>query len=367
MGFMSVSAQKHVNKAKVAKPAAVAVTPSPGQKLFNEMLDATAKVMFIDSVVVDKGDFLAKVPLNPESGTLAVTNPKAHFSEQLASFQNEFGDRRIVANGDTSKTRLYTQTLLGDKWSKAAVITDFDEADYKMQNYPFLATDGVTLFFAAKGPESVGGYDIFMSTFDSDNARWYKPQNYGLPFNSTANDYLIAIDDLDTLGWLATDRMQPEGKVCIYTFVPTETRQNFDNDDLDDSELKAFAEIKSIKDTWKFGNRKAALRRRDAMLARLTTKVKTAGNISFVVDDNTIVTSPSQFRSDESRALYKQVVEIGNMLASTQKNLEDNRKRYHDGDHSVAQAILKAEQELTQQRTDLKTLEKKIRLIETKK
>lgn len=363
-GILCMYAQRRKAPVKVRKPEATVVTPE--QKLFKSILPATAKVMFIDSVVVSKEGFLGRLPLGEAAGRLGVTNPKADFANQTTSYQNEFGDRRIVAMGDSVHSALYTQTMLGDKWSKPVLIADFDTATYKLQNYPFLASDGVTLFFSACGPESVGGRDIFMSSFDSDDTQWYKPQNYGPPFSSTANDYLLAIDDLDTLGWLVTDRRQPEGKVCIYTFVPTETRRNFDDEDLDDDELMAFAEIRSIKDTWKFGDRKAAVRRRDAMLKRLGAKAATAATMRFVVDDNTVVTSPSQFRNDESRQYYSQVLELRQMIAATRGKLDKARVAYHNGDTTVAASILQWEKELEQQQEDIHDLEKIIRSIEIK-
>lgn len=348
---------------KTKKPAATVV--SPGLKLFKQMLESTAKVMFIDSVVVDKGNFLANVPLSSEAGSLWIVNPKVAFKDRHAAFQNEFGDRRIVTQGDSTNTALYTQTLLGNEWGKPAKIKDIGEAEFTMQNYPFLAADGVTLFFSAGGDESMGGRDIFMTTFDSDNAKWYKPQNYGLPFNSTANDYLLAIDDLDTLGWLVTDRRQPEGKVCVYTFVPTETRLNFDDDDLDDDELFSYARILSIKDTWRFGNRDAAIKRRDAMLARIASKGKAKESMSFVVDDNTVITSPLQFRRDESRRLYGQIVELRQMVKETEGYLDKARQAYHEGNHLLSRDILRAERDLQQQKADIYTLEKHIRALET--
>ncbi|MFR5270404.1 MAG: hypothetical protein ACLTGI_07025 [Hoylesella buccalis] len=51
-----------------------------------------------------------------------------------------------------------------------------------------------------------------MTLFNSEDGTFYKPENYGLPFNSTANDYVLAIDDMYALGWLVSDRYQPEGK-----------------------------------------------------------------------------------------------------------------------------------------------------------
>lgn len=358
----AVSAQRKGKNVKAKRPAVVAM--SPGLKIFKSMLSSTAKVMFIDSVVVEKDNFLSMLPLNSESGHLSIANPKEDFVNQMAVYQNDFGDRRIIAKGDSSNSALYTQTMLGNKWSKAASMSGIDNSLYKLQNYPFLAADGVTLFFSAEGEESMGGRDIFMSTFDSDNSEWYKPQNYGLPFNSTDNDYLLAIDDVDTLGWLVTDRHQPEGKVCIYTFVPTEVRQNFDDDDLDDSELTSFARIVSIKDTWQFGNRNAALARRDKMLKRLNEKNVQDNAIWFAIDDNTVITSPQQFKSDESRKLYKQTEELRKMIKQTETELDNYRKSYHEGNHSLSDKILKAEKEQVQQQTDLYSLEKRIRNIE---
>lgn len=358
----AASAQRRGKIVKAKRPTAVVM--SPGQKIFKSMLSSTAKVMFIDSVVVEKDNFLSMLPLNSESGHLSIANPKEDFVNQMAVYQNDFGDRRIIANGDSVNSSLYAQTMLGNNWSKAAGLSGIDNSLYKMQNYPFLASDGVTLFFSAEGEESMGGRDIFMSTFDSDNSEWYKPQNYGLPFNSTDNDYLLAIDDLDTLGWLVTDRHQPEGKVCIYTFVPTEVRQNFDDDDIDDSELTSFARIESIKDTWQFGNRNAALARRDKILTRLKEKNVQDNAIWFVIDDNTIITSPQQFKSNESRKLYKQTDELRKMIKQTETKLDNYRKSYHEGNRSLSDNILKAEKEMGQQHADLDSLEKKIRNIE---
>lgn len=339
---------------------------SQEMKLFKSLLPATAKVMFIDSVVVDKDDFLKYVPLGKETGKLATKDAKADVANQMGCYENELGLRRIYADGDSVNSVLYTQTKLGDEWGNGARVSDFNSQMYMNQNFPFLASDGVTLYFSAEGSESMGERDIFMSTFDSDKASWYKPQNVGLPFNSTANDYLLAIDDLDSLGWLVTDRRQPAGKVCVYTFVPTEKRQNFNDDDLDDEELTRFACLLSIKSTWHFGNRNAAMKRLENLVKRNTTK-KSNGNdnaMSFVVDDNTVITSPTQFKSNKSRQLYKQLVELQAMYASGKTKLETMREDYHRGNRSLAQTILKAEKQLENTMKDISDTEKQIREIE---
>lgn len=335
-----------------------------GMKLFKTMLPATAKVMFIDSVVVPKSDFLRHVPLSKESGVIRTSDAHADFPNQMGLYENELGLRRIYAKGDSAQSALYTQNKLGDNWGGEAQITDFDQAQYSHQNYPFLASDGVTLYFSAEGSESMGGRDIFMSSFDSDKASWYKPQNLGLPFNSTANDYLLAIDDLDTLGWLVTDRRQPKDMVCIYTFVPTETRQNFNSDNLNDKQLMSYARLMNIKATWQFGDREAAMKRLEALKKRNKAKGTNSNSMAFVVNDHIVITSPSQFKSNRSRELYKQLVELRQMQASLQSALSAKRKAYHQGDKSVANDILKAEKQLEQYQQDINNTEKNIRISE---
>lgn len=247
---MSATAQK---KGKVkTKRSTTTVEESPGLKLYKSMIPSTAKLMFVDSVVVDKKDFLSKIPLISEAGKLTMRDT-LH-----SQYLNEFGDRLIFAHGDSTSSALYSADKLADRWSSPTPLFKKSEG-IERANYPYLMADGVTLYFAAQGVNSMGGYDIFMSTFDLDKGVFYSPENIGLPFNSTANDYLLAIDDINHLGWLVTDRRQPEDKVCIYTFVPTASRQGFEDTNLTNVEIERYSRILSIADTWKFGNRKAAM------------------------------------------------------------------------------------------------------------
>ena len=69
---VSTQAQKH---RRVKRPAVkVEAEPSPEEKLYASMLPSTAKIMFIDSLVVDRDSFLTKIPLNKESGEIMSYN-----------------------------------------------------------------------------------------------------------------------------------------------------------------------------------------------------------------------------------------------------------------------------------------------------
>ena len=332
-------------------------------KMFESMVPSTAKLMFIDSVVVDKKDFLNSLPLNKESGKLTYFNSFFNANKEVNTtvYINEFNNRSYYAEGDSTQSSIYTIDKLGNKWSIPVKISEIT-TDYQNPDYPFLCSDGVTLFFGAKGPKSMGGYDIFMTRYNGDDGTWYEPENYGLPYNSTANDYLLAIDDYDQLGWLVTDRRQEEGKVCIYTFVPTTPRQNFENDDLTKKQLNSFARILKIEDTWQFGNREAALKRVEDLKKRNTQGKKVTNNINFVINDNVTYHSISEFKSSSAREKYKQLVALQdkyNQNIATLQQLRDDYAKNRTKD--LAKDILFYEKEVEQQAISIKDLKKIIR------
>lgn len=98
-----------------------------------------------------------------------------------------------------------------------------------------MLSDGCTFYFASRSEQGLGGYDIFRSYRDSDTGEFQNPVNMGLPYNSPADDYMLAIDEYTGAGWWATDRngaVDENGDelVTIYVFVPSEMRENYDAD-----------------------------------------------------------------------------------------------------------------------------------------
>ena len=361
LGCLPIEAQKKKTVKKAVKPAAPVVEKTPQEILYENMLPATAKVMFIDSIVVDKADFLSHLPLSKELGSVTVEGNRV-------SFTNEFDNRCFFSDGDTINGRfLYTSDKLGNDWSTPRMISEIGKS-YKEPNYPFMMADGITMFFSAKGSGSIGGFDIFMTLYNSEDAIFYEPQNYGLPFNSTANEYFIAIDEIHKLGWLVSDRYQPEDKVCIYIFEPTSQRHSYEEDDITEAELRRKANLESIKETWGFGNRKEALKRLEQLEQENSKTVQSKGSLDFVINDKITYSSENDFRSPDSKKLFKQFVEMKGMLDTRETKLEQLRAQYANANlakrQSLVPQITATESEVAQLRIDLKTVEKKIRNTE---
>ena len=352
---------------KQVEPEVIEETPQ--ERLFKSMVGNTAKVMFIDSVVVDRNDFLNHIPLSSEAGMMIAYNELFDKAGQDSSyvFANEFGTTCYYSEAENDSTRhLYSIDKLGKSWSQPKRLAELDGA-LQMLNYPFLMTDGQTLFFSAKGEESLGGYDIFMTRYDADGAHFYTPENYGLPFNSTANDYFLAIDDFNQLGYLVSDRYQPEGKVCIYIFEPTKSRTSFEADNINGEQLNSFARLEQIKDTWQFGNRKEALRRLGILTAN-KDKTTVVSADAFIINDETIYHSLADFHSKDARQLYAEYLTKKANLAKTEEQLDQHRQSYHrlsiSQKQSLRAKILQAERSIQQAHTEIDALAKRIRQIE---
>ena len=231
------------------------------------MITATQDIIFIDSIVVDKDKFLSKYNLGSEAGNIYKYNDFFNHSDLQSNsfiYVNEIGNKCYFPIEDAQgNAKLYTSDKLNGNWTEPVIVEGlYNDKALSQFNYPFMMADGVTLYFAATGEESIGGLDIFATRFDADEGRFLEPENIGMPFNSEANDYMFAIDELNNIGWFVTDRNQTEGKVCIYIFIPSETRQTYSTDKYSMEEIKEFARISKISKTWKDGiDRKNELNR----------------------------------------------------------------------------------------------------------
>lgn len=240
--FVTLSATNAQSRKKVIKKNTKVEAVEEEDPRIQQMLVATQKVMFIDSMVVDKRHFISQIPLSAEAGLLEQM-------DSLSQFTNELKDHRLITYFDKKDSAIHIaqSDYIANQWTTPVRVGGLSNSS---ANYPFLMPDGVTLYFAQKGEKSIGGYDIFVTRYDSESGTFLRAENLGMPFSSTANDYLYAIDEANNLGYFVTDRRQPTGKVCIYVFVPNETRKSYQSEAYTDSKLRALADINRIADTW---------------------------------------------------------------------------------------------------------------------
>jgi len=337
-------------------------------------LHATERIVIIDSLVCPKEEVLGAIRLSRESGRLDTYASTYHSEENQGAtiYENELANKRFLAiemteedsDGDASVLRLATSDKIGDQWSKPTPLSGLNEDDLA-QNYPFLLSDGLTLYYAATGPESIGGYDIFVTRADGEGGNFLSPENVGFPFNSPANDYLLAIDELNRLGWFVSDRRQPEGMACVYTFIPKETREVY-GDDVSPNMLQRLARIASIEDTWNDEVEDARQRLAAVRSGQGLTRQKP--QFVFPVDDQRIYYRTADFRSPIARFKIAQWVKLSQTIATDETLLERMREKYAKATTAdrkkMVSTLQKLEENLQSQEAELHKLGKDIRNAE---
>ena len=307
-------------------------------------LDRVEKIAVIDSLAVDFTDFYKAYRLHASAGRLA--DPESipnEDSRQLASmaFFNEAGDFAMWAEPDTIGTqRIYeTMQLTDGSWHKPMLTGDgLLEGD---SDYPFMMADGLTLYFANDGPESIGGYDIFVASRDAATGEYLQPQNMGMPYNSPYDDFMLAIDELNGVGWWATDRNRLDGKVTVYIFKTNDLRKNYNSDEDD---VVAFARLDCIANTHgdeDFSEIRAAIAEIDP-----DAKVKKV-DFHFPMGKGHICTSLDDFKTEAGREAMQKYLEAQKKYEQDEKALKQLRRNYADNPgERLASQILQAEKAL---------------------
>ena len=360
--FTSTQAQKKkVVKKKETKAKVVATDKKVDNSLFATMLPNTDKLLVIDSAVVDKDSFLKHLDLQNENGYVGIENDNAWFINALKN-------KKIYASGDSlSGRKLILAYYVNSKWEDRRPISELNTL-FSDINFPFLMPDATTLFFSAKGHNSIGGFDIYTTRLDVDNGGFYIPDNYGLPYNSTANDYFLAIDERNNLGWLVSDRYQPEDKVCIYIFVPNKNRVKLAQEGFDNNTIKKLAQLNSIQDTWNFGNKQEAMSNLERIRNQRNIGNKGRESVLFIVNDKIKYTSLSQFKSNKSKQLFAKLEDNKQLVAKQKTELENLRIQYKQANKakqsSLKQDILFIEKQLMKYQLEQKELEQNIRKLE---
>lgn len=312
------------------------------------MLSATEKVRIIDSLVVDRGSIpipqlrkgLGKLQA---AQTLAVALGLTGKRAGEAAYINDWGDRAYFALADTTENlRLYVANRFGQKWGQPSPLPGFTPQE-RNEDFPFMDPDGVTLYFAADGAESLGGYDLFQTRYDADAKAFLKPQNLGMPFNSPANDFLMVIDRANNMGWFVSDRYQPVDKLCIYSFIPNDNREVYDASTPKNT-LRQLAMLMPLQLSQISPEERRQLTI-DYAKSKQDGKSEDKSNV-FIINDNTVYHSLDEFRHPEARKAAKEWWDASQRLQAIGEQLDELRRVYAK-QKTGGEEILRLEQEQT--------------------
>ena len=316
------------------------------------------KVEIIDSVETSVDSILAYCPLSAEVGRMS------YDSLGNIVYTNQRQDRRLWGAKRDSATVLVSSHSLMGQWSVPDTLSE-DVNFAEKQAYPYILNDGVTLYFAACDTNGLGGYDIYVTRYNTYTDSYTTPENVGMPFNSPANDYLMLIDEHRNIGYFATDRFSSEGRVRVYAFVPKWQKNYWRG--LSQDSLVAYAQLRYVLPAQQVAAVEMAgfepASKPDTVFLEEVHEA-----IFFVLNDSVAYTMLADFRHSDAKKKYQEWQALERKLADDAQRLTALRQSYSQADDTqrseLAPVILHLEQEQSHDQMRSRALLREIRQIE---
>jgi len=125
------------------------------------------------------------------------------------------------------ETDIYTARLLPTgQWGIPQNLGKNINTKYR-EDFPWLSTDGKTLYFSSEGHSSMGGFDLFKSIWDEIDKEWSTPVNLGYPLNTSDDDRQISILPDNRAGYISASRPGGLGDLDIYRIKFEDNEQKF--------------------------------------------------------------------------------------------------------------------------------------------
>ncbi len=319
-----------------------------GERFLRRVTD----IAIVDSVVVPKKAFLQAYHLTAESGSLID-------SLGLISYTNQRNDRKVFTDSIDKHTQLLSCQRLLDGWS--ACDTLHLDIDGNI-NFPFVLSDGVTLYFGSDTKDGLGGYDIYMTRYNATQNTYLAPENLGYPFNSRSNDYMLAIDEIKHIGYFATDRFTADSLVAIYTFIPNSETRILRN--VDSTYLRQAAQLHVYRTAIQPHHNGTTSQQTHQTLPPAAIEK----DFQFVINNEIVCHTIQEFKSAVAQVLMREYLQLQEQITEQETTLAQLRKQYATADDAIrntlTQTIIEIEKALPLLHTNSKQLINNIRYAE---
>lgn len=194
-------------------------TPLPGYSS-DDTFDAPIQLMDNDSTLVtyrEEDLYMSKLGADGiwgEREKLPVNTSKWEPHAFVYNGGNSIIYASDFANNNENSDLYITHKIDGGKWSKPYAIEELNTP--LNEDAPFVAGDG-TLYFASRGHDSMGGYDIFSTKLDTATGVFSEPENMGAPINLPTDDTFFTLYGKNA--YFSSSRPEGYGENDIYRVI----------------------------------------------------------------------------------------------------------------------------------------------------
>ncbi len=265
-----------------------------GLRLINKYFD----IKVINKDTIHKNDLVRYYQLSKDAGQIMPAGDffRTGVDANQVIFRTERGNEVYFPILEADETwNIYKIVRLLDTWNEAESLKDPVNSEWD-DLFPFMLTDGITLYFSSNRPGGMGGFDIYQSFYDSESRTFSPPANMGPPFNSPADDYLLVPDVFQNKAWFTTNRGLSGNQVVVTEIV-------WDNSVIKNNtesihQLRTLASLPINPD--------AQSKSSSTLIAGNDNgRNKKKDEIRFVLNDTLTYTRYDQFQSTEALEVFK--------------------------------------------------------------
>ena len=180
--------------------------------------DGSSMIVYIDHLD-SMGNIYSSKFSNGKFQKLVKLNANVNSDFETSGSMSEDGNIIFFAskrgNGLGGTDIYMSKKLPNGQWALAqnlgkTINTPYDE------DFPHMAEDGKTLYFASQGHSSMGGFDVFKSIYDEETNTWSEPQNLGYPINTSDDNMTISFTSNNRCAYVSALRDGGFGDLDIY-------------------------------------------------------------------------------------------------------------------------------------------------------
>lgn len=179
--------------------------------------DGSEMLIYVDHI--DKfGDIYSSIKKNGVFTKYVAFPENINKKIEHSSSISADGNTLLFVRGEDreDQTDIYiSRKLPNGIWGEPLKLGDEINTSYN-EDFPYLSTDGVTLYFSSEGHNTIGGFDLFKSVWNQEENTWTKAENLGYPVNTTDDDRSISLTPDNRVGYISALRPGGQGDLDIY-------------------------------------------------------------------------------------------------------------------------------------------------------
>ena len=200
-------------------------------------------------------DFFLYYPL-PDKGWKPVPNALDSTGTDLvrATWMPDNAQSLYFSTADADGIRNMYQTHFADSAWTAPELFGEHLTSSGNEIFPMLSPDGRSLYFASDGLYGMGGYDLYVSHWNSELRDWDIPQNLGFPYSSPYDDFLFINSPDGKYSIFASNRDCGADSVYVYVLEYDSMPIRFSVEDESD-EIRSLVRLLPPADASRVDNR----------------------------------------------------------------------------------------------------------------